>query len=107
MSDLEIWLTIIFLTLATFITRSGFWLVGDKVNLPDWVQQALRYAPACALAAIIFPEILLNGAHFNTSLENPKLWAAILASAFFLVRKNMLQTIFFGMAVFTYLRLGM
>lgn len=107
MSDLEIWLIIFLLTLATFIARSGFWLVGHRIKLPKRVQEALRYAPACALAAIIAPDLLLSGGRLDISFDNPRLLAGVLATAFFLVRKNMLQTIFFGMAVFTYIRLGL
>lgn len=107
MSDWEVWLVIILLTIATFIARSGFWLVGHHINLPKRVQEALRYAPACALAAIIVPDLLLTNGHVDAGLGNPRLLAGLLATAFFLVRKNMLHTIFFGMAVFTYIRLGL
>ncbi|MBI3285074.1 MAG: AzlD domain-containing protein [Burkholderiales bacterium] len=107
MSDAEIWLVIGLLALATLIARSGFWLVGQHIHLPKRVQEALRYAPACALAAIIVPDLVLSEGRLDISLANPRLLAGLLATAFFLVRKNMLQTIFFGMAVYTYLRLGL
>jgi branched-subunit amino acid transport protein len=107
MSDLEIWLVIALLGLATFIARSSFWLVGHRVNLPKRVQEALRYAPACALAAILVPDFLNVGGHMLISLDNPKLIAGIAATAFFLVKRNMLLTIIFGMAVYTYIRLGL
>ncbi|MBC3863870.1 AzlD domain-containing protein [Undibacterium jejuense] len=108
MSDLEIWIVIFSLWLATFIARSGFWLAGNRINLPQRVQEALRYAPACALAAIIVPDFLLNphgGSEWDFSWQNPKLMAGIAATVFFQVRKNMLHTIIFGMLVFTGLRL--
>ncbi|MFZ6768100.1 AzlD domain-containing protein [Undibacterium sp. Di26W] len=107
MNDWEVWLVIVLLTLATLIARSGFWLVGHHISLPKRVQEALRYAPGCALAAIIVPDLLLTSGHVEIGLNNPRLLAGLLATAFFLVRRNMLQTIFFGMAVFTYIRLGL
>ncbi len=107
MSDMEVWIVIILLTVATFIARSSFWLVGQHINLPKRVQEALRYAPACALAAIILPDIILTNAEVDLSISNPRLVAGIAASAFFLVKRNMLMTIFFGMAVYTYIRLGL
>ncbi|MCU6434542.1 AzlD domain-containing protein [Undibacterium sp. Jales W-56] len=107
MSDAEIWLVIVLLAVATFIARSSFWLVGHHINLPKRVQEALRYAPACALAAIIVPDLLMNNGHIAFSIENPKLLAGLAATAFFLVKRNMLLTIFFGMAVYTYIRLGL
>jgi len=108
MTDLEIWIVIAALWLATFIARSGFWLAGHRIQLPQRVQEALRYAPACALAAIIVPDFLTypTGAdQWDFSWHNPKLLAGIAATVFFQWRKNMLHTIMFGMVVFTGLRL--
>ncbi len=105
MSDLEVWLVIIFLTVATVIDRSAFWLVGHHINLPKRVQEALRYAPACALAAIIVPDLFVNGDQIDISITNPKMIAGILATLFFLWRRNMLMTIVLGMSVFTAARL--
>jgi branched-subunit amino acid transport protein len=103
MSDLEIWLVIILLAVATALTRSAFWLVGHHITIPKRVQEALRYAPACALAAIIVPDMLLiNGA---ISLTNYKLVAGVASLAFYLFKRDMLLTILFGMAIFTILRL--
>jgi len=106
MSDLEIWLTIIALAAATAVTRCSFWMVGEHVTIPTRVQEMLRYAPSCALAAIIGPDLLLDaqgGAEF--SFHNYKLIAGLAAIAYYLARRNMLETIVFGMACFTALRL--
>ncbi|WP_423680957.1 MULTISPECIES: AzlD domain-containing protein [unclassified Undibacterium] len=105
MSALDIWLVIFLLFLATFIARSSFWLAGNRVQLPKRVQEALRYAPACALAAIIVPDLLLTEAQVDVGWHNPRLIAGVFATAFFLIRKDMLQTIIFGMLVFTLARL--
>jgi hypothetical protein len=40
-------------------TRSSFWLVGHHITIPKRVQEMLRYAPACALAAIVAPDLML------------------------------------------------
>lgn len=106
MADWEIWAVIVVLALATAITRSGFWLVGHKVSIPPRIQDMLRYAPACALAAIIGPDLLLDSAgNAHLELGNPKLLVGIAALGFYLWRRNMLQTIVFGMLAFTLLRL--
>jgi branched-subunit amino acid transport protein len=109
MSDLAIWGVIFLLFIATLIARSSFWLVGHHINLPKRVQEALRYAPACALAAIIFPDLLLQQDQLNwesaLSLHNPKLMAGVAATIFFLIKRDMLLTIVFGMLVFTGVRL--
>ena len=107
MNDADVWLIIGLLAVATFIARSSFWLVGNRINLPKRVQEALRYAPACALAAIIIPDLLMNNGQIQISFNNPRLIAGLTATAFFLVKRNMLLTIIFGMAVYTYIRLGL
>lgn len=106
MSDLEIWATIGALVLATALTRSSFWLVGHHLTIPPRIQAMLRFAPACALAAIVGPDILIDtGGQLHLSLGNPRLVAGGAAVLFYLVRRNMLHTIIFGMAAFTLLRI--
>ncbi len=105
MSNPEVWAVIILLTLATFIARSTFWLLGQHVTLSKRTQEALRYAPACALAAILVPDFVLNEGQFALTWSNPKLVAGVLAAVFFLWKRSMLGTIFFGMAVYTIVRL--
>lgn len=105
MADWEIWATIGVLCVATAATRSSFWLIGHRVTIPPRVQEMLRYAPACALAAIIGPDLLVDTqGRAEFTLANPRLVAALAALLFHLWRRNMLMTIVFGMAVFTLLR---
>lgn len=105
MSDIEIWAVIILLTIATVIDRSAFWVVGHHINLPKRVQEALRYAPSCALAAIVAPDFFISDNQLVTSLHNPKLIAGVAAAVFYLWKKDMLLTIIFGMGIFTLVRL--
>ncbi|MFC5551260.1 AzlD domain-containing protein [Massilia aerilata] len=105
MADWEIWGVILVLGVATACTRSTFWLIGHKVTIPPRVQEMLRYAPACALAAIVFPDMVLGPqGELQLALANPKLIAGIAALLFYLWRRAMLQTIIFGMLVLTLLR---
>ncbi|MES2128455.1 MAG: AzlD domain-containing protein [Pseudomonadota bacterium] len=106
MADWEVWTVIGVLIVATAVTRSAFWLVGHHITIPPRVQEMLRYAPACALAAIVAPDLLVDSAGtVALTLANPKLLAGLGAIGFYMLRKNMLQTIVFGMAVFTVLRI--
>jgi len=107
MADWEIWTVILVLGVATACTRSAFWLVGHRVAIPPRMQEVLRYAPACALAAIVAPDLVL-GARGEIALElaNPKLLAGIASLVYYLWRRSMLQTIVFGMLVFTLLRIS-
>lgn len=105
MNALDIWLTIILLAIATILTRSSFFLLGNAVKLPPKVQHALRYAPAAALAAIVVPDLVLTGGAVSLSWMNPKLIAGVGAAAFFVATRHLLGTIIAGMALFTLLRL--
>jgi branched-subunit amino acid transport protein len=103
----DIWLTILLLTVATIVTRSSFFLLGNAVKLPPKVQHALRYAPAAALAAIVIPDLVLSGAAVDVVWLNPKLWAGIGATLFFVTTRHLLGTIVAGMALYTVFRLAL
>ena len=104
MSDLYIWTVIGLLTLATIITRSSLFLLGHAVKLPPKLIHALRYAPAAALAAIVAPDLLLQGGAPSLNWSNPKLVAGIVAAGFFLGTRHLLGTLVVGMAAFSLLR---
>jgi branched-subunit amino acid transport protein len=97
-SDLQIWLTIVGLGLATFATRSGLLLVGTSARLPPKVESALRYAPACALAAIIVPDLLFVDGVPVIGVDNTRLLAALVGIGAFLLTRGTLTTIAAGMA---------
>lgn len=106
MADWQIWGVILVLAVATACTRSVFWLIGHRVTIPPRVQEMLRYAPACALAAIAAPDLVLGPqGDLQLSLGNPKLLAGVAALGYYLWRRHMLQAIVFGMLVLTLLRL--
>ncbi len=106
MSTLEVWLTIIGLTVVTIVTRGAFLLIGDRISLPERVQHALRYAPACALAALVAPELLMQQGQVFVSVENFKLVGAVVAAVAMLTTRNILFTMAVGMIIFTALRLA-
>ena len=106
MSSADIWLTIALLAFATIVTRSSFFLLASA-RLPARVQQALRYAPPAALAAIVVPDLLLNGGAGAAGMDwtNPRLLAGMVATLFFLATRHLLGTIVAGMALFTAFRI--
>lgn len=105
MNSLDTWITIGFLTVATILTRSSLFLLGNAVRLPPKVQHALRYAPAAAMAAIVAPDLVLTDGAGTLTFANPKLMAGIGAAIFFLATRHLLGTIMAGMALLTVLRL--
>jgi branched-subunit amino acid transport protein len=104
MSEAWVWVTIFGLTATTVITRAGVLLLGEQFQLPPRIERALRYAPACALAAIIVPDFVFVHGAFVLPWQNPRLLAAGCAAIFFLRTRSMLWTIVFGMTALSLLR---
>jgi branched-subunit amino acid transport protein len=104
-SELWTWLAIAGVTLSTFVTRAGLLLLGERVRLPAIVDQALAYAPACALAAIVVPDLAIAGGEVRLDPGNFRLVGALAAAAVYVATRSFVATIAAGMAVFTALRL--
>ncbi len=104
MSAFEYLLLMVMMAATTFLTRGFFFLLAGS-RMPAWLQHALGYVPAVALAAIVAPDLLVSGGSVSLIWTNIKLMAGLAAIAFFLWIRNVLATLVFGMAVFTLLRL--
>jgi branched-subunit amino acid transport protein len=103
-SAVEIWVTIVLMTAVTVATRTVMLVFGDRIPLPERVQHALRFAPACALTALIAPELLTEQGAWAISLANAKLIAGAIAIAVMLATRSMLATMGLGMAAYLALR---
>lgn len=104
MSTLEIWLTIALMTVVTVATRTVMLAFGDRIALPERVQHAMRFAPACALTALIAPELLTEQGAWAVSLANAKLVAGGIAIAVMMATRSLLATMGVGMAAYLTLR---
>jgi branched-subunit amino acid transport protein len=93
------------LTIVTFVTRSLFFVLPPSVRIPPAVERALRFAPACALTAIIAPTMFARNGDVFISWHNHHMWALLAATAFFIWRRNLMWAMVVAMAVFTVLRL--
>jgi branched-subunit amino acid transport protein len=105
MNDAVVWAVIVGLTAVTVATRSAFLVLGRRYTLPPRLLHALRYAPVCALMALIAPELALEHGALALSLANPKLLAGLAAAAIMLATRNMIVAMTVGMLGFTALRL--
>lgn len=105
MSDQTFLLLILLMTMSTVIVRGFFFLFAQAVRLPDWLQHALGFVPAVALAAILAPDLLLMDGALVEPWENNRLMAAVAAVLFFLKTRHLLGTLVVGMVCFTLLRL--
>ena len=95
-----IWIVIVGLTLVTVGTRSAFLVLGDRFALPERVQHGLRYAPACALLALIAPELVFDNGSLALSFANPKLIAGLAAGGVMLATRSMMVSMSVGMLAF-------
>ena len=100
-----VWLAIVGVSLTTLVTRGGFVLFGARLRLPLVIERALAYAPACALAAIMAPDLAYVHGTLLLTAANPRLVAALAAAAVFAVSRSMVATIVAGMLLYTGLRL--
>ena len=105
MSSFEIWTVIFGLTVITFITRGFFLLMGERIELSETLQNALRYAPAAALVAIIAPEMFFTQGPNELEINSAYFWGGICSIIAFWLSKSMLLTIILGMLAFTAIRL--
>jgi branched-subunit amino acid transport protein len=100
MSAVEVWVTVVLMTVVTVATRTVMIVFGDRIPLPERVQHALRFAPACALTALIAPELLTEQGAWAISLANAKLIGGAIAIAVMLATRSMLATMGLGMAAY-------
>jgi len=105
LSSFEVWAVILGLTVITFITRGFFLLVGERMELSETLQNALRYAPAAALVAIIAPEMFFSQGSSDLEFNSPYFWGGICSIIAFWLSRSMLLTIILGMLAFTAIRL--
>jgi branched-subunit amino acid transport protein len=95
---------IIGLAAVTFVSRSFFILLGNRIKVSEWVLETIRYAPLAALIAILAPEIFLPlGASsvMEFNLRLPNIWGGMATMIAFYFSKRMISTLVIGMAVYT------
>ncbi len=88
------------ITVATFVARSTLLLIGLSLRLPPAIEAALRFAPACALAAIIVPDLLFAGGPADLHWPNHRLLAGLAGAVLCIVLRSVIGTIIGGMTVF-------
>ena len=64
------------------------------------IHSALRYAPACALAAILVPDLVFVDQHLVLTPDNPKLIAGLASCLIFAFFRSMIGSLIGGMAVY-------
>ena len=96
---------IVGLALVTVLTRAFFLFPDRELTLPPWATQGLRYAPLAALVAVIAPEIVLTDGALLPTWADARIFAVLVATAYFWWRREILGTILSGTAVLLALRI--
>lgn len=107
MDTFEALIAVVGLTVITVVTRGFFFLSRREIPLPGWLRQGLRYAPLAAMAAVVVPEVVMQGGQLIHTWQDARLFAVAAAAAWFWWRRGILGTIVVGMAVLLPLRLGL
>jgi branched-subunit amino acid transport protein len=106
MSEGLTWVAILGLAAITALSR-GFFLISDRPwPLPAWLRQVLKTAPLAALVAVVAPEVFMTQGQLITTWQDARWPAAVVATAAYFWRRDILATIVSGMAVMLTLRLG-
>ena len=103
--DLATWIAIVGVSLTTIATRGSFVAFGSRLRLHPLIEEALRFAPAAVLGALVVPALVLRHGHVDFSLANQRLFAALIAALVMWRFRSMIWAIVAGMGIATLLRL--
>jgi predicted branched-subunit amino acid permease/branched-subunit amino acid transport protein len=95
-----IWFWIFVAGLITFFTRYSMIAFIDPSILSKNTKKVLTYVPSAVFPAIIFPAVFLNSKGLLVSIENPQIWAFMIALIIGFFFKNILLTIISGLLSF-------
>lgn len=85
---------------VTFGVRFVLYARAEKVILPPWIEQALRFVPVSVLGAIVMPMVLMPNKQWDLSFTSPWLVGGLVAFILGLVRQQPLLTIVGGVIAF-------
>ena len=100
MSD---WVLIFYCGLITFLTRFSMIAILKKEMFNDRIREVLSYVPSAIFPAIIFPAIFLDNTGLIQLEDNPKILAAVIAMVIGIFTRNIIATIFSGLATYWFL----
>ena len=91
------WLSIIIAGLLTYFTRMAMIALVSREMLSERVKEVLAYVPSAVFPAIIFPAIFINDYGTFVEINDPKIFAAIIAIIVGYYSKNIILTILSGL----------
>jgi branched-subunit amino acid transport protein len=98
MSAPALWLTIVGAGAVTFALRLSFIALLGRVEMPLFLERALRFVPAAVLTAVVIPLLFYEDGSLDVSLGNERLLAGLLAALIAWRTRSVLFTLGGGMA---------
>jgi branched-subunit amino acid transport protein len=89
----DVWLVIVGMALATYLTRAPLMLILARRPLPPRLRLWLRLIPLAVLPALAAPLILVDHGRLVASAAHPPLWGAVVVFALAAWRVNLLVTV--------------
>ena len=100
MSD---WALIIYCGIITYLTRFSMIAILKKEMFNERIREVLSYVPSAIFPAIIFPAIFLDDLGQFQLEDNPKILAAAIAMIIGILSRNIIATIFSGLASYWFI----
>ena len=91
------WALILFCGIITYLTRFTMIALVKKEMFSDRIREVLSFVPSAIFPAIIFPAIFINDLDSFQVENNPKIIAAIIATAIGIFTRSIIATIFSGL----------
>ena len=91
------WLSIIIAGILTYFTRMTMIALVSRDMLGDRIKAVLTYVPSAVIPAIIFPAIFINDYGNFIEMNDPKIFAAIVAIIVGYFSRNVIATILSGL----------
>ena len=91
------WLSIIIAGILTYFTRMTMIALVSRDMLGDRIKAVLAYVPSAVFPAIIFPAIFINDYENFIEMNDPKIFAAIVAIVVGYFSRNVIATILSGL----------
>ena len=97
------WLSIIVAGILSYFTRMTMITLVNRDMLGDKIKAVLEYVPSAVFPAIIFPAIFINDYGLFVEINDPKIFAAIVAVIVGYFSKNIIATISSGLVSYWFL----
>ena len=97
------WLSIIVAGILTYFTRMTMITLVNRDMLGNKIKAVLEYVTSAVFPAIIFPAIFINDYGLFVEINDPKIFAAIVAVIVGYLSKNIIATISSGLVSYWFL----